>query len=140
MLKTMARLWRLLTNPPRPPNPTPQPLHLTFLCRVCHQSFQHPVRRLYLDVAVSRRYQGRQRPTLAPGEVTIPEPIVCPSCATVNQFEIAASAYLPLGAALLRARVGHYHPDEPVQFINLFTKPATSDQTRRRSRKPRSPA
>ena len=139
MFKTMARLWRLLTNPPLPPDPLPRAMHLELLCRNCGQSYQQGIRRLYFDVAASRRYQGQNRPSLSADEVTIPETVICPVCGALNQFEVAASAYVPLGAALLRAKLGAYSPDEPIQFINLSAKQANLSQSRR-SHKRRSPS
>ena len=130
MFKTMARLWRLFTNPPLPPDPLPKALHLELLCRDCGHSYQQGVRRLYFDVAASRRHQGQNRTTLSADEVTIPETVVCPSCGALNRFEVAASAYVPLGAALLRSRLGVYSPNEPIQFINLSVKQANSSQSR----------
>lgn len=124
MLKSLARLWRLLTHPPLPPDPQPRPLSLEFVCRACGHPFEQQVQRLEVDLSAARRYQGQNRSSLAPEEATIPEQIVCPRCWAVDQYEIAASAYGPLGAALLRARFGAYSPDEPIQFINLTAESA----------------
>ena len=134
MIKMLARLWRLLTNPPVPPDPTPQPLTLGFYCRACTQAFSRMVPRLYLDLAVARRHQGQQQPVLAPDEVMIPDQIVCPHCGARDQYEIAASAYLPLGAALLQARFGLARPDEPIQFINISPPRANTNQAGRSKR------
>jgi hypothetical protein len=94
------------------------------------------VQRLYLDVAAAHGHQGQRRTTLFQDEVTIPAPIVCPQCAAVNQFEIDASAYLPLGAALLRARFGPYHADEPIQFINMPPTQANDRPAKHPKRRP----
>jgi len=134
----MVQLWRLLTNPAVPdyyPQTQPQPLQVEMLCRACAHSFPYKVERLYFDVAAARRYQDQERATMAADEVTIPEPVTCPHCGVVDQFAIVASAYVPVGAALLRARFGTYHPDEPIQFINLTAKPTNSSPPRRRPKR-----
>jgi len=136
MINMLARLWRLLTHPPLPPDPTPHPLFLEFYCQACGQAFSQRVPRLYLDLAAARRHQGRQQPVLAPDEVLIPEPIVCPHCGVTDQFEIAASAYQALGAALLRARLGLARPDEPIQFTNIAPPQANPPPAGRSKRRP----
>lgn len=136
MFKRLVQLWRLLTNPAVPPAPQPGLLHLEMRCQACGQPFQQPVERLYVDLAAAQHYQGQNRPALAEDEVSLPDPVMCPHCGVVDQIEILASAYMPIGAALLRSRFGSYGPDEPIQFINISAKPA--NPSRRRPKKRRS--
>lgn len=135
MFKRLVQLWRLLTNPVLPPDLQSGPLYLEMVCQACGQNFQQTVERLYVDIAAARRSQQQNQTTLAEDEVSLPDPVTCPHCGVVDQVAILASAYMPIGAALLRSRFGPYGPDEPIQFINLSAKPANSSrrQSKRRS-------
>jgi hypothetical protein len=130
MFKRLRQLWRLLTNLALPPDPQPGPLALEMVCQVCEQSFQQPVERLYVDLAAARQYQHQNRTTVAHDEVSMPDPVTCPHCGAVDHVTIRASAYMPIGTALLRFRFGPYGPDEPIQFINLSAKSANSSRPR----------
>jgi hypothetical protein len=121
MFKTLRRVWRLLTNPVVPEQMPPRPLEFDLVCRQCGQSFQQVVNRLYIDLNVSRQNMGQAR-TLTPDEFSIPDRIVCPHCAAVDDYEVGAAIFGHLAGALLRSRLGAYHPDEPIQFTNTGSK------------------
>jgi hypothetical protein len=104
-------------------------------CQACEQTFQQPVERLYVDMAAARRYQGQNRTTVAQDEVSLPDPVTCPHCGVVDQIEILASAYGPIGGALLRSKFTAYGPEEPIQFINVSPKSANSSPRRPKKRR-----
>jgi transcription elongation factor Elf1 len=121
MFKRLGHIWRLLTNPAVPEPLPPGPLALDLVCRQCGQSFRQGVKRLYIDLNVSRQHMGQTR-SLTPDEFSIPERIECPHCAAVDDYEVGVAIFGQLAGALLRSRLGAYHPDEPIQFINMGSK------------------
>jgi hypothetical protein len=121
MFKRLGHIWRLLTNPAVPEEMPPGPLDLDLVCRHCGQSFRQVVKRLYIDLNVSRQHMGQAR-SLTPDEFSIPERIECPHCATVDDYELGVAIFGQLAGALLRSRLGEYHPDEPIQFTNMGSK------------------
>lgn len=121
MFKTLRRVWRLLTNPVVPEQMPPGLLEIELVCRQCGQSFRQVVNRLNIDLNVSRQNRGQARP-LTPDEFSIPDRIECPHCAAVDDYEVDAAIFGQLAGALLRSRLGAYHPDEPIQFTDRGSK------------------
>jgi hypothetical protein len=114
-------------------------VRIEFVCRGCGHPFARNVRRLYVDLAISRlkHDQGMD----IPGELRIPDPIVCPKCQAVDQFEMSPAVYGLISGAMLRTTLGSPDPDDPIQFLNWTpthpTQPGTSSRSpgRRRKRK-----
>jgi rubredoxin len=128
-------------NPFRLPKRQPT-VRIEFTCAACGHVFEQNVRRLYVDLAVSRLKQDREGGFDIPGELRIPDPIVCPKCQAVDKFEISPAIYGVVSGALLRnALGGGPDPDDPIQFFNLTpTDPAqpgasSRPHSRRRKRK-----
>ena len=74
-------------------------LHLWLTCTACGRTRGHDVEHVYCDTTTQeRRAAGEETPY---SEWIIPEPITCPRCGAVNQYELAPEAYATLTAELL---------------------------------------
>jgi tetratricopeptide (TPR) repeat protein len=91
----------------RPLEPTLQPehakgrgLHLWLTCTACRRTRGHHVEQVYCDgTTQERRAKGEETQY---SEWIIPEPITCPKCGAVNQYELAPETRLALTVELLR--------------------------------------
>jgi hypothetical protein len=110
-------LWRSLTRPPEL-SPAAR-LNLEFRCTACGAAYTRPVRRMYVDLAVSRRNQRQAGPGQR-DEFHIPEVIVCPVCQAADAYELAPSVFGQVTGALMRSALGAHDPDAPIQFLNRY--------------------
>lgn len=126
-------LWRSLTQPAEL-SPAAH-LNLEFRCTACGAAYTRPVRRVYVDLAVSRRNQRQDGPGRR-DEFHIPEVIVCPACQAADAYELAPSVFGQVTGALMRSALGANDPDAPIQFLNREPEASALPAQRHAAKRP----